>query len=687
MIRLSILILAGILISDLQLRAQTRDSIKPLNEVLVQGYFSDQNLLKTPSAAAIIDQNQFKKQAGISFVPVLNTVPGIRMEERSPGSYRLSIRGSLLRSPFGIRNVKVYIDQFPLTDAGGNTYLNLLDINSMAEIEILKGPDGSLFGANSGGVVLLKTLNKKADSLSASADIQAGSYGLFRQNAEFEKRTNQYHFKINEATQRSDGYRDNSSLNRKYVQSSQRWSYNSHNEFRSVIFYSDLNYSTPGGLTAVQYQNNPRSARPATSFLPGAIEQKAGISNKTLYGGLLHQAKISGQLKHVVAVFGSHTDFENPFISNYEVRHEDNIGIRSYMELTTKKPRLINPTIQFGLESQQSKSAIVNYENNGGIKEAIQSSDQLKAFQNFYFTRFSAEISKRFIFEAALSLNYFKYRFNAVQQAGNLNSRKFEPQLMPRIAVSYLPNNNLTIRSSFSKGFSPPTFSEIRSSNQLINTELQAEKGWNYEVGSRLRSSDDRYWFDFSAYYYKLQNAIVRRVDAADKDYFVNAGGTNQYGIEFQANGWLLKPTETYFFRSLQVSNSITLNKYRFYNYSNSTENYSGNHLTGVPGYVLVTNLNLKLPLNSNIFIQHTNTAKIPLNDANTIYSKPYNLLQLKFGWDFKSKGALQYHFYAGADNVLNEKYSLGNDLNAFGGRYYNAAPLRNFFGGISAVF
>ena len=68
--------------------------------------------------------------------------------ERSPGSYRLSVRGSLLRSPWGVRNVKVYMDEFPLTDAGGNTYLNLIDTRSINRIEVLKGPHGGLFGAN-----------------------------------------------------------------------------------------------------------------------------------------------------------------------------------------------------------------------------------------------------------------------------------------------------------------------------------------------------------------------------------------------------------------------------------------------------------------------------------------------------------------------------------------------------------
>jgi len=62
------------------------------------------------------------------------------MEERSPGSYRLSMRGSLLRSPFGVRNIKIYMDDLPLTDATGNTYLNLIDLNQLSSIEITSKP-------------------------------------------------------------------------------------------------------------------------------------------------------------------------------------------------------------------------------------------------------------------------------------------------------------------------------------------------------------------------------------------------------------------------------------------------------------------------------------------------------------------------------------------------------------------
>ncbi|HZX57184.1 MAG TPA: Plug domain-containing protein, partial [Mucilaginibacter sp.] len=159
-----------------------RDTARHLSQVTVKGYLIEQAVLSVPASVSVLSPAQLQMQPGASLVPALNTVPGVRMEERSPGSYRLSIRGSLLRSPFGVRDVKIYYDDMPLTDAGGNTYLNAIDVNSVQELEILKGPDGSLFGANSGGVVLISPVNRYNDSSYLSGGISTGSYGLFHQN-------------------------------------------------------------------------------------------------------------------------------------------------------------------------------------------------------------------------------------------------------------------------------------------------------------------------------------------------------------------------------------------------------------------------------------------------------------------------------------------------------------------------
>jgi iron complex outermembrane receptor protein len=42
-----------------------------------------------------------------------------------------------------------------------------------------------------------------------------------------------------------------------------------------------------------------------------------------------------------------------------------------------------------------------------------------------------------------------------------------------------------------------------------------------------------------------------------------------------------------------------------------------------------------------------------------------------------------KFQLYAGVDNLLNQTYSLGNDINGFGGRYFNVAAGRNYFAGV----
>ena len=200
------------------------DSVKSLQEVTVSAYPSKPLLLHAASSISLIRQEQLSNYSSHSLVSVFNSVPGVRMEERSAGSYRLSIRGSLLRSPFGIRNIKVYLDEFPLTDAGGNTYLNLIPANSVHGIQVIKGPDASIFGANTGGVILLNTENS-SDSATVRASVRTGSYGLFDEQVSFHKQWKYYSLSIDQGYQQAENYRQNTALKRNYLSITQRLDY------------------------------------------------------------------------------------------------------------------------------------------------------------------------------------------------------------------------------------------------------------------------------------------------------------------------------------------------------------------------------------------------------------------------------------------------------------------------------
>src|SRR5690606_26499912 len=140
-------------------------------------------LSESPASVLHIDSQALHRFDNTNILPAINTVPSVRMEERSPGSYRLSIRGSSLRSPFGVRNVKVYYNNIPIPDPGGFTYLNQLGFYNIDNLTIIKGPGSSLYGAGNGGTLLINSfslLNGFADEFEKeiAAGYTAGSYGL-----------------------------------------------------------------------------------------------------------------------------------------------------------------------------------------------------------------------------------------------------------------------------------------------------------------------------------------------------------------------------------------------------------------------------------------------------------------------------------------------------------------------------
>ena len=110
------------------------------------------------------------------------------------------------------------------------------------------------------------------------------------------------------------------------------------------------------------------------------------------------------------------------------------------------------------------------------------------------------------------------------------------------------------------------------------------------------------------------------------------------------------------------------------------------NAITGVPRNTWVTGFNLEW-IKQVYFNASVNAVDpIPLTDANEASAEAYQLVQIKTGYK-KKIGNWQVHFFGGIDNLLNQTYSLGNDINAAGRRFYNPAPERNFFLGFNLQF
>jgi iron complex outermembrane receptor protein len=668
-------------LSSLLARAQREDTIRNLQEVIVQAFAAEKPLQQVAASVAIVDAEELNRFNNTSLLPALNTIPGVRMEERSPGSFRLAIRGSSLRSSFGVRNVKFYWNGLPLTDGGGNTYLNLLDFNSVSQIEVIKGPSGSLYGAGMGGVLLLNSSVPTKNEIQLSAVV--GSYGLQRYQLRATATERKVKATIQYAHQQADGYRQQTAMRRDALNLELQVQLASKTILRSTSFYTDLLYQTPGALTKAQYDQDPRQARLATATLPSAIDQQAAIYNQTFYSGAMLDHQWNNNWSTTVGFFGSVTDFKNPAITNYEKRRENNWGGRMENQLSFK---LLSATgkLTFGGELQFFHSPIRNYDNLQGVTGNLQFSDELKSSLATVFAQSEFDLPNNLYLTVGASGNFISYQFNrtstipAIQQI-----RSFEPVLIPRVALLKKWSERLFTYGSISKGFSPPTLAEVRPSTNTYNDSLRAETGINYELGARGTLVKN---FSFDVVLFSLQQneTIVVQRQINGSDFFVNAGGTSQLGAEVMVS--YLKELKGSPLSSIKIWTSYTRNNFSFNRYIKNQQDYSYKNLTGIAPIVLVSGLDLKSKNGFYLNSTFNYVDAIPLNDANTDFASSYFLVGSRLGWVSTVKN-MPIDIWLGIDNATDQTYSLGNDLNATGGRYYNAAARRNWYVGFTFRF
>ena len=650
----------------------------------MRGYATNRRLLETAASVGLLTSRDLQQRFGTPTpIPALNTLPGVRADERSPGSYRIAIRGSAIRSPFGVRNIKAYWNELPLTDAGGNTPLNALDVRTLGRIEVIKGPSGSLYGAGTGGTLLFSGLSVPATKSSVELSALGGSYGLFGNGVTAQTGEGNAALSLSYNHLQSSGYRDNSGLVRDNLTLSGSFAVNEKQTLSVLGLYSDLHYQTPGGLTDAQFRANPQASRPATRTLPGSAESQAGIYQKYGYLGLSHEYRWSDRIQNTTAIYGTTTDFANPFITNYQKTADQGLGGRTVTQIRLPNGPLPT-TFTVGAELLRTFSVIRNFGNRAGVADTIQTDEELTARQTTLFAQAETELPAHLRLTAGLSRNDVRYGFTRfpVQAAGAIPAelliRNFAPVWLPRVALLRTFGENVSAFASISTGYSAPSRDEVRPSAGGFNNTLNPERGTSYEIGLRGSTWQNRLQVSVSAYQFGLRETIVRRSNAAGAEFFVNAGRTDQRGVETQVSYLIQRSTFT-----VRLWNNLTLTDFRYRDYQQSSADLSNNRIPGVAPVTNVTGLDVRTNAGFYGYVTYQFLNPFYLDDANTTLSDPTRLLQTTLGYRHALGKTLTLDAYVSGDNLLNQTYSLGYDINAFGGRYYNASPPRNFVAGI----
>uniref|UniRef100_UPI0035CA27D3 TonB-dependent receptor n=1 Tax=uncultured Sphingomonas sp. TaxID=158754 RepID=UPI0035CA27D3 len=145
------------------------------SDIVVTAQKRTQTLIDVPQSITVVSGAALERQQATSFQDYLNLVPGLQLDQSTPGAGRLILRG--LNTGGVASTVAVYVDETPFGSSSalvnGGVLAGDFDTFDIARVEVLRGPQGTLYGASSLGG-LLKFVSNAPDTTKLEGRVRAG---------------------------------------------------------------------------------------------------------------------------------------------------------------------------------------------------------------------------------------------------------------------------------------------------------------------------------------------------------------------------------------------------------------------------------------------------------------------------------------------------------------------------------
>jgi len=149
-----------------------------IEEVIVTAQKRSEALIDVPQSVSVVDGGSLERAQATNFQDYLKLVPGLQLSQTTPGQGRLVMRG--INTGGVASTVAVYVDETPFGSSSGlvNGAILAADFDpfDMQRIEVLRGPQGTLYGASSlGGVLKFATNPPNTDRAEARVRLSTES--------------------------------------------------------------------------------------------------------------------------------------------------------------------------------------------------------------------------------------------------------------------------------------------------------------------------------------------------------------------------------------------------------------------------------------------------------------------------------------------------------------------------------
>jgi iron complex outermembrane recepter protein len=643
-----------------------------------------------PASIDVIDAAQIHDgEPMINLSESLVRVPGVYAANRSNYAQDLQIssRGFGARAAFGVRGVRLYQDNIPVTMPDGQGQTGSFSLLSAQRIEVLRGPFSTLYGNASGGVIAVFTEDAAATPM-ITANSSAGSYGTWITGVKASGIARGVGYVVAASRFSTDGYRDHSSAQRDLTNVKLSFAAGETTQM-TVVASTQYQQDTqdPLGLTRAQWEANPRQVDPSAiqfdtrktinqSQMGAAIDQQLTDSatlRVTGYGGRRLIRQYLALAGSAATSAGGVADLDRDFA-----------GIDA--RIIWRGRALDRPlTFSIGTDYDRQHELRRGFVNNNGSMGDLRRDEDDTVASNDVYAEAAWDLLPVLSLTAGVRTSNVRYRsqdhYIAPGNPDDSGARQFS-NTSPVLAAVFHVDDRVNVYASYGRGFETPTFAEIayKPVGTGLNFGLDPATSRALEAGIKARIGRGQS-LNLAVFNVDTDDEIVVDAATGGRTSYKNGGRTRRRGAELAWNGS--------FDRGVSAHVAYTYLRAEFADAfvtgAPPVVVPSGARLPGVPASQAYGELAWAPtgPSGFSTALEVQYAAKVYVNERNSDAAPAYTVGNARVGYALNI-GSATLRTYARLNNFTDRHYAGSVIVGDSNGRFFEPAPGRNWMLGFN---
>ncbi|ECI2562462.1 TonB-dependent receptor [Salmonella enterica] len=653
--------------------------------------------LDTPAAVSVIEGEDMRLATPrVNLSESLTSVPGLQVQNRQnyAQDLQISIRGFGSRSAFGVRGIRLYVDGIPATMPDGQGQISNIDINSIQDVEVLRGPFSALYGNASGGVINVTTeTGRQPPALEASS--YYGSYGSWRYGLKATgamgdgTQPGDVDYTVSTTRFTTHGYRDHSGARKNLANAKLGVRLDDASKLSLIFNRVDIKADDPGGLTESEWKTDPQQA-------PRAEQYNTRKTIKQTQAGLRYERQLSAQDDISVMAYAGEretTQYQSiPLVAQLKPAQAGGVITlqRHYQGIDsrwTHRGELGVPvTFTGGLNYEnmsENRKGYNNFHLNNGTPEFGHKGDLRRDERNLMwnvdpYLQTQWQLTQKLSLDAGVRYSSVWFDSNDHYIAPGNGDDSYH-QWLPAGSLKYALTDAWNLYLAAGRGFETPTINELsyRADGQSgFNFDLKPSTNDTVEVGSKTRIGNGL--LTAALFQTDTDDEIVVASSMGGRTTYKNAGKTRRQGAELAldqrfAGDWRVKASWTWLDATYR-SNVC------------QGQNCDGNRMPGIARNMGFASLGFIPDEGWYAGTDVRYMGDIMADDENTAKAPSYTVVGLNTGYKF-NYSQLTVDIFGRIDNLFDKEYVGSVIVNESNGRYYEPAPGRNYGVGINLAW